>query len=127
MEFWWTDLPKTATLKVKRGKLREALLAGQGGRPSAPSPTAALPDGATGIGAGSTSEEQWVLATLSRLTHIRSDNLGATHRLAEIGLDSLSKVALIGELEARFDRRVEEASVASLSRVQDLFDLVRAE
>ena len=29
VEIWWDDLPKTATLKVKRGKLREALLSGQ--------------------------------------------------------------------------------------------------
>ncbi|HZF12895.1 MAG TPA: AMP-binding protein [Thermoanaerobaculia bacterium] len=121
VEFWWTDLPKTATLKVKRGKLREALLSGQGGRPAA-APAVGPP--AASDGAGRTPAERWVIATLSRLTHVRSDSLGAAQRLAEIGLDSLSKVALIGELEARFDRRVEAASVASLSRVQDLFDLV---
>jgi long-chain acyl-CoA synthetase len=125
VEFWWADLPKTATLKVKRGKLREALLSGaQSGRPPAVSP-AAKP--AASSGAGHTPAELWVLATLSRLTHVRSDGLGAAHRLAELGLDSLAKVELIGELEARFDRRVDEASVASLSRVQDLFDLVRAD
>ncbi|HEV7504753.1 MAG TPA: AMP-binding protein [Thermoanaerobaculia bacterium] len=125
VEFWWADLPKTATLKVKRGKLRDALLSGQpAGRPP-PTPPVAKP--AASAAAGPTPAELWVIATLSRLTHVRSDSVGAAHRLAELGLDSLAKVELIGELEARFDRRVDEASVASLSRVQDLFDLVRAE
>ncbi len=125
VEFWWSDLPKTATLKVKRGKLREALLSGQRGGVPPAAPPAAQP--AASDGAGRTQAEQWVIATLSRLTHVRSDSFGAAHRLAELGLDSLARVELIGELEARFDRRVAEASVASLSRVQDLFDLVRAE
>jgi acyl carrier protein len=124
VEFWWDNLPKTATLKVQRSKLREAVLSGRGGRPGA-APPAAMP--AAGAGAGLTKDEQWVIATLSRLTRVRSDSLSAAHRLADLGLDSLSKVELIGELEARFDRRVAEASVASLSRVQDLFDLVQAE
>jgi long-chain acyl-CoA synthetase len=123
IEFWWADLPKTATLKVKRGKLREALLSGQHAtRPSPPAPAAKPPAAAN---TGPTPAEQWVLAILSRLTHVRTESLGATDRLAEIGLDSLAKVQLIGELESRFHRRVEEASVAGLSRVQDLFDLVR--
>ncbi len=123
VEFWWADLPKTATLKVKRGKLREALLSGQGsGRP----PAAAAPAAKPAAGPGPTPAELWVIATLSRLTHVRADGVGAAHRLAELGLDSLAKVELIGELEARFGRRVDEASVAALSRVQDLFDLVRA-
>lgn len=125
IEFWWADLPKTATLKVKRGKLRDALISGQpAGRPAA-APPVAKP--AASAAAGPTPAELWVIATLSRLTHVRSDSVGAAHRLAELGLDSLAKVELIGELEARFDRRVDEASVASLSRVQDLFDLVQAE
>jgi long-chain acyl-CoA synthetase len=123
VEFWWSDLPKTATLKVKRGKLREALLSGQRGSRPAAAPPAPAP--VPSAGADRTPAELWVIATLSRLTHARSDSLSAAHRLAELGLDSLSKVELIGELEARFERRVDEASVASLSRVQDLFDLVR--
>lgn len=125
VELWWDDLPKTATLKVKRGKLREALLSGQ--RKTGPSAAPPAPAPAASAGPGRTPEELWVMATLSRLTHVRSDSLSAVDRLAELGLDSLSKVELIGELEARFERRVDEASVASLSRVQDLFDLVRAE
>jgi acyl carrier protein len=125
VEIWWDDLPKTATLKVKRGKLREALLSGQ--RKKQPSAVAAATPPAAGSGATRTKAELWTIATLSRLTHLRSDAITAPQRLADLGVDSLTKVALIGELEARFDLRVPEQSVASLNRVQDLFDLVRTE
>jgi long-chain acyl-CoA synthetase len=126
VEFWWGDLPKTATLKVKRGQVREALLSGKGPVAAAPAAAASAASVAS-AGAGPTPSERWVLSTLSRLTHVRADSLAAADRLAELGLDSLSKVELIGELESRFDRRIDESSVASLSRVQDLFDLLPAE
>ena len=125
VEIWWDDLPKTATLKVKRGKLREALLSGQ--RKKQPSAAAVATPPAAGDGAGRTKAELWTIATLSRLIHVRSDAIAPAQRLADLGVDSLTKVALIGELEARFNLRVQEQAVASLNRVQDLFDLVRTE
>ncbi len=126
VEIWWDDLPKTATLKVKRGKVREALLSGliSGETKPRSAATAAAPSPVPGGGAGRTKAELWTIATLSRLTHVRSDAITATQRLADLGVDSLTRVALVGEVEARFDLRVQETTVAALHRVQDLLDLV---
>jgi acyl carrier protein len=65
-----------------------------------------------------------MVGAVSRLTHGRSDLLCASDRLAELGVDSLTRVKLIGELEGRFGLRLDDDRVASLDRVQDLFDLL---
>jgi long-chain acyl-CoA synthetase len=124
IEIWRGDLPKTTTLKVKRGKLRDAVLAGHRGdgrAAAAQAPSAAAP------GADLSKEETWVIATLARLTHSRPETIQPNSRLADLGVDSLTKVELIGELEARLGLRVDDAAAGSLSRVQDLLDLARAE
>jgi long-chain acyl-CoA synthetase len=120
IEIWRGDLPKTTTLKVKRGKLRDAVLAGQrgDGRTSAP-------QAAPAAGASFSKEETWVIATLARLTHSRPDTIHPNNRLADLGVDSLTKVELVGELEARLGFRVDDATAGSLNRVQDLLDLAR--
>ena len=118
IEIWRGDLPKTTTLKVKRGKLRDAVLAGQRGDGRASSAAPAPP-----VGAGFSKEETWVIATLARLTHSRPELINPNSRLADLGVDSLTKVELIGELEARLGFRVNDAAAGSLGRVQDLLDL----
>jgi acyl carrier protein len=122
IEIWRGDLPKTTTLKVKRGKLRDAVLAGQRGDGRTPAPPAVAPAGGTGL----SKEETWVIATLARLTHSRPEVIHANNRLADLGVDSLTKVELVGELEARLGFRVDDAAAGSLNRVQDLLDLARA-
>lgn len=119
VEIWAGDLPKTSTLKVTRGKLRSALVAGRrgAGRTGAPAPAAA-----SGAPRPGTVEAQ-VIEALARLTRVRPDAVQASQRLNELGLDSLSKVELVGELEARFGFRVDEAAVGNLRSVQDLIDL----
>ena len=61
------------------------------------------------------------------MTHARPDTIQAGSRLAELGVDSLTKVELIGELEVRLNFRVDETAVSALIRVQDLIDLVQSE
>ena len=90
---------------------------GRGAGEPAPAPAAAA--------APSYSEEQtWILDTLARLTRGRADQLSADDRLADLGVDSLTRVELIGAIEERFDRRLDDAAAAAAGRVQDLFDLV---
>jgi len=64
-----------------------------------------------------------VIETVARLTRTRPDQLRAEDRLADLGVDSLTHVELIGALEARSGLRVDDATAGSLLRVQDLFDL----
>jgi len=122
IEIWRGDLPKTTTLKVKRGKLRDAVLAGHRGDGRA----SGVPPAASG-GVSLTKEEAWVISTLARLTHSRADIINPRDRLADLGVDSLTKVEIVGEIEARFGFRVDDAAAGALSRVQDLLDLARVE
>lgn len=118
VEIWRGELPKTTTLKVKRGLLREAVLAGASGdgpRAETPPAKAEVPR---------SERETWVIATLARLTRARPDLLGAEDRLAELGVDSLTRVELVAAVEARFGLSVDDQAAASLGRVQDVFDLL---
>ena len=115
---WRGELPKTTTMKVKRAVLRDAVLAGQrgdGDKPSAP---------ATPEAASYNDAETWVLDTLARLTRTRADLLSPTDRLADLGVDSLTRVELIGAIEEHFDLRLDDASAAAAGRVRDLFELL---
>jgi acyl carrier protein len=67
-----------------------------------------------------------VISTRTRLTHSRPDIIHPRDRLAGLGVDSLTKVEVVDEIEARFGFRVDDAIAGSLS-VQDLRDLARAE
>ncbi len=117
VEIWRGDLPKTTTLKVKRGLLREAVLAGERGAGDQPPPTAA-------VEAPRGEAEAWVIDTLARLTRTRADQLHAEDRLTDLGVDSLTHVELVGAFEAHFGKHLDDDAVAGLARVQDLFDLV---
>jgi long-chain acyl-CoA synthetase len=121
VEVWRGELPKTTTLKVQRGLLRQALLDGNGARPPRPArAAAAVPEPAV----VRSEEERWILATLARLARARLDTLTDTDRLTELGVDSLARVELVAEIEGRFGLRIDDDSAASLDRVRDLFHLV---
>ncbi len=116
IEFWRGELPKTTTMKVKRAVLRAALLAGERGSSQvAPSPPPMAEE--------RSAAEAVVIECLARLTHSRADLLRGEDRLADLGVDSLTRVELIGELEARFDLRLEDSVAAALETVHDLLDL----
>jgi long-chain acyl-CoA synthetase len=121
VEIWRGALPKTTTLKVRRGLLREALVAGERGAEEKPAP----PPAREAAGAPRSEAETWVVATLARLTRTRPDRLRGGDRLADLGVDSLTRVELVGEIEAHFGLRLDDAAAAALGRVQDLFDLAR--
>jgi long-chain acyl-CoA synthetase len=120
IEFWRGDLPKTTTMKVKRAVLRQAVLAGQrgDGPGSAPPPPPPAPQKRSPA-------EAAILESLARLTRTRPDLLSPTDRLADLGVDSLTRVELVGELEARFGRRLDDDQAAGLEKVEDLFELGR--
>jgi acyl carrier protein len=58
------------------------------------------------------------------LTRARPDLLRAEDRLAELGVDSLTRVELVAAVEARFGVSVDDEAAASFGRVQDVLDLV---
>ncbi|MDH3403393.1 MAG: AMP-binding protein [Acidobacteriota bacterium] len=128
VEIWRGDLPKTTTLKVKRGRLRDALLAGEtggdGGRAVAPGARPAPAAAAASPGIGNGADERRILAVLARLTRSRPDAVSASDRLTELGVDSLTRVELVSELEGRFGLAVDDEAAAALATVRDVLDLV---
>ncbi|HMB55287.1 MAG TPA: non-ribosomal peptide synthetase, partial [Thermoanaerobaculia bacterium] len=124
LEVWHGELPKTTTLKVQRARLAAAILAGErggdqggdqdGGGKAAQAPAAAPPQ---------SEGEEWAIATVARLTRGRADQLTPDDRLADLGVDSLTRVELVGEIEARRGGRLDESVVARLERVRDVSDL----
>lgn len=118
IEIWRGELPKTTTMKVKRGLLRNAVLAGERGDGKAPAPPPAAPEEAFN------EAEAWVVDTLARLVGRRPDQLRAADRLADLGVDSLTRVELVAAFEARFVKRLDDSTAASLQRLQDLFELI---
>ena len=69
-------------------------------------------------------DETWMLETLARLTRTRADLLSAGDRLADLGVDSLTRVELIGAIEERFDLRLDDSTAGAVGTVGELFELV---
>lgn len=120
MHFWKTELPKTSTLKAKRGVIRDMLLGGtttSTGRST--HRTAERPAGAL------TDQQRFVRRVLAQLTRESEHAIHPdTHLLLDLGLDSLMKLQLIGELEAHFGVTCTNEQASALARVGDLDKLV---
>lgn len=118
-------LPTTTTMKVQRGRLRQAL-ATETPTPPAASPKAPRASGEAPPQRQPSADERWLLATLARATRRRVDQLTPNDRLPELGVDSLTQVELIAEIESRFACRVDDETAGALRRVEDLTALVRS-
>ncbi len=123
VELWRGELPKTTTFKVRRGRLRAALLAGERGDRPAAGPRAGAGEAPAEAPLGDV--ESRIVAALARLTATRPDLLRPATRLSEIGVDSLTLVELLGELEAELGLSLDDDAAGSLERVGDLFALRR--
>jgi long-chain acyl-CoA synthetase len=133
VEIWRGDLPKTTTLKVKRGLLREAILGrdDEGGHERTRVKKQQIPS----LGARASiepprpversEEESYLLTTLAHLTRSRPDLLEPADRLIELGVDSLTRVELLSEIEARFGLIVDDETASRMASVQDVLDLVQ--
>jgi long-chain acyl-CoA synthetase len=125
IEIWRGELPKTTTMKVKRQLLRDLVLAESDPRP-ARSAASSSPPTAVDNGGGHSEGESWVIATLARMTHSRADALRLSDRLVELGVDSLTRVELVAEIEGRLGRRIDDESAAALRSVRDVSDLLES-
>ena len=116
------ELPKTPTLKVKRGEVRR-LLQGAAAGEGAPGP-----GGEGGGRAGASPAEQAMLALLARLVGIPAGRLSPqAHLERDLGFDSLMRVELLAYLDSQRGRPLSEAWAARLQTVEDLLALARRE
>ncbi len=121
LHLWYRELPKTSTLKAKRGVIREMVVSGGGGG-------AAMIPSAAGTSSVSESKDR-VFAAIRRIVGRQAKRPEESiqrdmHLLLDLGIDSIGKVDLIGEVESQFRMRVEDEQAGAIARVSDLVRLV---
>ncbi len=122
LHLWYRELPKTSTLKARRGVIRDMVLSG-----GAPASAASAP-----ASHGSSSPEERkdeVFATIRRIIARQAKRPDESvhrdmHLLLDLGIDSIGKVDLIGELESQFRMKVEDEQAGAIARVSDVVRLV---
>lgn len=122
IHFWTTELPKTTTLKVKRAEVaRMLLLREHPDRVGTPATPAGGGEATEVVG----SNEAWVRDLLVRVTgrpptHVRPE----ANLLLDLGVDSLMRIQVLGEIETQFGMDLPEEVAARVGRVGDLLALV---
>ncbi|MCC7292023.1 MAG: AMP-binding protein [Phycisphaerales bacterium] len=113
--FWHTELPKTSTMKAKRGLIRDMLLS-KGAAET-------RPDAAGGeIQVDLSSPAASCLwGILSRVSRLPKEAIHAhSHLLLDLGIDSIARLEVVSEIEANFRMKISEKESGELARVSDL-------
>ncbi|MFQ5414063.1 MAG: AMP-binding protein [Phycisphaerae bacterium] len=130
LHFWDRDLPRTSTLKAKRGLIREIVCAESGadGEPPIESPMPdrgpaagddAPPDVANGVAFAA------VRRILGRQCDRPPDTITpAMHLLLDLGIDSIGKIDAIGKVETAFRMTIDDRTGAQIARVADLLRVI---
>jgi long-chain acyl-CoA synthetase len=115
------ELPKTTTLKVKRGAVRrllEAEVQAQAG--------AASPRHEAGAPMGASPQEQAVLGLIARLAGIPASRVAPeAHLERDLGIDSLMRVEILAFLDAQRARPLPEDRITRATTVGDVLNLAR--
>jgi long-chain acyl-CoA synthetase len=126
LHFWDRELPKTSTLKAKRGLIRdlvrsETSTAQTGERPGVGT-ARALPATTTPAHDAALASVQRILAKQSK----RSEHSihPTMHLLLDLGIDSIGKIDVIGTVEAQFGMRIDDPAAAKIARVSDLLHVI---
>lgn len=124
LHFWDRDLPRTSTLKAKRGLIRDMVAAEMGGESSRASPAELVV--ADRAGAGVNGEALLgVQAVLSRQSGLPAEEIHVdSHLHLDLGIDSIGKMEAIGAIESKFDMRIDNDAGAKVARVTDLLRLI---
>ncbi|MCH7808302.1 MAG: AMP-binding protein [Planctomycetes bacterium] len=126
LHLWDRELPKTSTLKAKRGRVRDAVrmeleaLSGKTGGADASHrdrPAASAGDDRVCF--------PMVRQILARQTKRAADTIHRdAHLLLDLGIDSIGKLDVLGEIEAKFNMRIDDEKGAKIARVVDLLNLI---
>jgi long-chain acyl-CoA synthetase len=131
LHFWDRPLPRTTTLKAKRQVIREMLPAAGVGRPR----QAGESDAGTADASHAPSDDaraettRWargtVLDVLARQCGRPAESIHEGLNLVlDLGIDSIGKMDVLGQVEAAFDMRIDNERAASVSTVADLLRIV---
>lgn len=129
LHFWERELPRTTTLKAKRSLIRQTVemeasdRTGAHARP-ADSPSTMAEDSEALLRANPPGAAA-VLAILAAQSRHTAGNLQPQqHLLLDLGIDSIGKVDILGQIEACFDMRISDEQAAKVARVGDLLRVI---
>ena len=129
LHFWDRDLPKTSTMKAKRGLIRDMVCGeGMASRGRAPTGATAASDEKRGAGDSEKARAK-TFAVVRRLLANQTNRPERvihpdTHLLLDLGIDSIGKIDVIGAVEARFGMQIDDDVGASIARVSDLLRVI---
>ncbi|MFQ5461219.1 MAG: AMP-binding protein [Phycisphaerae bacterium] len=128
LHFWDRELPKTSTMKAKRGLVRDLIVEAQMPAKS-PGATAAGSAGTPLPNAAFAAHEEVTLPVvrkiLARQTKHPAKEIGRdAHLLLDLGVDSIGKIEVIGEIEAQFGLDIDDATAGKIARVSDLLAVI---
>lgn len=126
--FWDRDLPKTSTMKAKRGVIREIVS-------SEAQANLVIGETATGDGESAADRGDGVVTNetalavvqdiLARQTRVPPASIKPKmHLQLDLGIDSIGRLDVIAALEAQFDMRIDNQAGASIARVHDILRLI---
>ncbi len=125
IHFWDRELPKTTTMKAKRGAIREAVLAARIDQGDSPDAGDLGQEAMAAELAVSDETFGAIREVLSQQSNRETDSIRADmHLLLDLGIDSIGKIDAVGSIEARFGMQIDDAASANVSRVTDLLRLV---
>ena len=126
--FWDRELPKTSTLKAKRGRIRDMVLA-EGAMAQAGPDDAANNDTYKSTAADiaevkSPRFDAIRIILAPRTRQAESAIVPRAHLHLDLGIDSIGKMDVIGAIEARFHIQIDADKAADVTRVADLIKIV---
>ncbi|MCO6436835.1 MAG: AMP-binding protein [Phycisphaerae bacterium] len=128
LHFWERDLPRTTTLKAKRSLIRQTVDLEDSGVATTPvsmdvthedqeDAEALLSENPDGVAS--------VFSILSSQSRRAAQDLHPRqHLLLDLGIDSIGKIDVLGQIEACFDMRIGDEQAAKVARVGDLLRIV---
>lgn len=122
LHLWYRELPKTSTLKAKRGVIRDMVISG-----GVTAAGAAPVKSASTASAAEPMDEVFLAIRRIVARHAKRPEESIRrdmHLLLDLGIDSIGKVDLIGAIESAFTMRVEDEQAGAAARVSDLVRLV---
>jgi long-chain acyl-CoA synthetase len=127
LHFWERELPKTSTLKAKRGRIRDVILAERtmgairgDMRESADAAPASVESSAE-------DRTRWeaVRRIVARRTKLSESAITEhMHLHLDLGIDSIGKMDVITEVETVFGMTIDGARAAEIARVKDLVTVI---
>jgi long-chain acyl-CoA synthetase len=126
IHFWDRELPRTSTMKAKRGLIRDivnsesAIQAGDAvSRRERSLEEETIPD--------SQNQDAWLAVRdiLARQSKTPPSSIRPNmHLQLDLGIDSIGRLEVIGAVEARFNMRIDNDAGAGIARVADLLKLI---